>query len=222
MPNDDPFAPSIFHTYQDLLDALTEATMVVIRRVHAELSPKPCVVPALSFHLVVRHQVVLSLIVRRAVMVSRYIETLPAPLEQRLGRILPALDRVFAVLAAHQIDVDTYHAALDAEIDGDNDDDEELDEDELEEDELEDDELEDDELRDELEAVDREYADIPGRPPAALVAELCRDFGMAMYALPTAWSDPVPADLRDLCLRAAVAAVRPNPPSGDFGYSLAS
>lgn len=207
MPNEDFSDPSIFRTYQDLLDALTEATMVVLRRVHAEMKPKRGVTPALSFHLVVRHQVVLSLIVRRAVVVSRYLDTLPAPLEELQERILPALDRVFAVLATHQIDVDAYHAALDAEIDGDNDDEE-----------LEDDELEDDHL----EEFDRENADVPGRPAAALVAELFRDFGMAMHALPTAWSDPVPADLRDLCLRAAAAAIRPSMPAGSFAYSLDS
>ena len=107
---------------------------------------------------------------------------------------------VFRIFAKRKMSVEEYDRAMDAEIDGD-----------LEEEF--DDELLDD---DELDAHEREYdpdADVPGRPPAALVAELCRDFGMIARSVPADWLKPVPTELRLLCARAAAASIRPSVPA---------
>ena len=194
--------PLLFSTYQQLLYDFTEGAMTVIRRVAAD-SESEDPAPVFDFHTVVWHYAVFSRVVRRAIVVSQYLQGLPAPAEERRGRIMAALDSVLETFAANPIDADAYLAALTAEIDGDDDDDDgDFDDDFDALDEL-----------DELDELDREPeldSDVPGRPPATLVAELCRDFGMAMKPMPEAWLDQVSADLRLLCTRAVTAAIRPS------------
>ncbi len=205
MPKAAPTPRLSFKTYQHLLDVLVDNAMTVVRRVGDELSPdRQAAPPAMDFTKVARNFAILSGIVRRSIVVSRYIATLPVPTEEREHRLGPALDRVLRLFAARKITLEEYNRAMDAEIDG-----------ELEA------EFEDD-LRDDDDEP-REYdpdADIPGRPPAVLVAELCRDFGMIAHALPAEWLTPVPAELRLLCARAAAAAIRPSGPALRVGRAL--
>ena len=167
--------------------------MTMLDRVGAEAQSTDGAAATLDIHQIVRHYAVLGIIIRRAIVVSDYLAKLPATVEQREGCIAQALDRVFTIFAANKMDAAAYHAALDAEIDGPDDDDfEDPDDDEFD-----------------VEPV--ENADVPGRPAAALAAELCRDLGMAMHAVPPDWLDPISVDLRLLCARAAAAAIKPTP-----------
>lgn len=60
-----------------------------------------------------------------------------------------------------------------------------------------------------IDAEEDDHSDIPGRPAAALVAELCRDLGMVAHDVPAHWLDSIPNDIRLLAARAAAAALRP-------------
>ncbi len=197
MPKPVPAPRLTFKTYQELLRVLSDSAMDVFRGISDELSPERRGQPArMEFGTVVRTFAIISGLVRRSIVVSRYIETLPVPTEEREHRLGPALDRVFRLFSAHKITVAAYNRAVDAEIDG-----------ELE------DEFEDAMLDGDFDGAEREYdpdADVPGRPPSVLVAELCRDFGMIAHSIPPEWLKPVPAELRLLCARAAAAAIRPN------------
>lgn len=181
----------VFPTYRHLLRALLNSATVLVERLGAEGEGTRHSHPAMPLAVIARHFAVLAAVMRRTIVVSRYLQTQPAPAEEQNNRVLPALDRVFTVFAAHRIDVDDYHAAIDAE--------------------LEDAAAADDpECPMGLDVLDRENADVPGRPPAALVGELCRDFGMVTHALPTEWLAAVPSDLRLLCARAAASSIRPS------------
>lgn len=196
-----------FKTYQQLLDVLIENAMTVVRRVsdewRAERQASP---PSMDLSTVTRNFVILSGIVRRSIVVSRYIATLPVPTEEREHRLGPALDRVLRLFSAKKMTIEQYNRAVNAEIDG-----------ELE------DEFEDALLDGDFEGEQREYdpdADVPGRPPSALVAELCRDFGMIAHSVPAEWLKPMPAELRLLCARAAAASIRPSGPAIRLGRTL--
>ena len=197
MPNAAPTLRLGFKTYQHLLRVLGDNAMTLVRHVADEVSPeRRSAPPIMDLSVVARNFAILSGIVRRSIVVSGYIATLPIPTEEREHRLAQALDRVLRLFAARKITLEEYNRAMDAEIDGD-----------LEA-EFEDD-LRDD---DDGDGEPREYdpdADIPGRPPSVLVAELCRDFGMIAHALPAEWLTPVPPELRLLCARAAAAAIRP-------------
>ena len=205
MPNAAPTPRLSFKTYQHLLRVLGDSAMTLVRQIADEVSPeRRSAPPIMDFSAVARNFAILSGIVRRSIVVSGYIATLPVPTEEREHRLAQALDRVLRLFAARKITLEEYNRAVDAEIDG-----------ELEA------EFEDD-LRDDDDEP-REYdpdADIPGRPPSVLVAELCRDFGMIAHAMPAEWLTPIPAELRLLCARAAAAAIRPSGPALRVGRAL--
>ena len=191
-----------FQTYLHVLDVLTESAMVVVKRVEQQWRPEgEAAPPIMDFGTITRTVLVISAIVRRAIVVSRYLETLPMQPEEREHRLGPALDRVLRLFANRKTTVEDYDRAIDAEIDGEG----------------------DDERDDHLGWDEREpdpEADVAGRPPAALVAELCRDFGMLARSLPPEWLAPLPTELRLLCARAAAAAIRPRRPAGRVGRTL--
>ena len=208
MPKPAPAARLSYKTYQHLLKVLVDNAMIIAGRIGDELKPAMQASPAaMDLSTITRNFVIVSGFVRRSIVVSRYIATLPVPTEEREHRLGPALDRVLRLFSARKMTIEEYNRAIDKEIDGEH-------EAEFEAARLE---------QDELDEVERAYdpdGDVPGRPPVSLVAELCRDFGMIAHAVPAEWLEPVPTELRLLCARAAAASIRPSVKSARIGRAL--
>lgn len=99
-------------TYGHVLDGMCEASMILVRRISEELKQESDARP-MSHEDMLRQFAILSAHVRRAIMVSRYLES-----RGLLGRapkigLLPTLDIVLGVLSEHKVDAETYNYDMD-------------------------------------------------------------------------------------------------------------
>lgn len=120
MPNPKRFLPYV--TYGHALDGMCEASMTLVRRISEEMKQKDPAAQAMSHTDMLRQFAILSAHVRRAIMVSRYLET-----RGLLGRapkigLLPTLDIVLRVLSEHKVDAETYNYDMDVILEADEDD----------------------------------------------------------------------------------------------------
>ncbi len=76
------------------------------------------------------------------------------------------------------------------------------------------------ELNDRLDGPDMD-ADLASRPTADIIAEICRDLGLGIHAGTQPWRRRTPADIQDLCARAAAACPPPADPAPAHGASPA-
>ena len=189
-------------TYGPLLDALRrEAAKLTLRageeamtRMHCRGQPNALPAPVPT-PVLLRAMGVLAAIVTQSDRVARHIGTLPRLIEERNGTVMQKLELVFSVFAQHKAELATFYQWMDADLAA--------------------------ETRADIRAARRGesvpdlpslYDDIAGRRPMILVAELCRDFGIATHTLPAEWLEPVSPDLRFVCARAAAASLRPARP----------
>ncbi|MGI4797823.1 MAG: hypothetical protein ACRYG8_28005 [Janthinobacterium lividum] len=114
-----------FITYEHALDGICDAAMLILRRLSDEmkrLKLQPAEPSLITPEDMLRQFAILSAHVRRAVMVSRYLES-----RGRLSRapkigLMPTLEIVLRVLAAHRVDADTYNHDMDMLIEAEEDD----------------------------------------------------------------------------------------------------
>lgn len=116
-----------FITYEHALDGICDAAMLILRRLSDEMKrlklkpadPEPSLIAPADM---LRQFAILSAHVRRAVMVSRYLEGRGRLSRAPKAGLLPTLEIVLRVLAAHRVDVDTYNHDMDMLIEAEEDD----------------------------------------------------------------------------------------------------
>lgn len=112
-------------TYEHALDGICDAAMLILRRLSDEmkrLKLKPIEPSLITPEGMLRQFAILSAHVRRAVMVSRYLEGRGRLSRAPKAGLLPTLEIVLRVLAAHRVDVDTYNHDMDMLIEAEEDD----------------------------------------------------------------------------------------------------
>lgn len=114
-----PFLPYV--TYGHVLDGMCDASMILVRRISEEMKQRT-EPPPITYETMLRQFALLSAHVRRAIMVSRHLES-----RGSLGRapkigLLQTLDIVLGVLSEHKIDVETYNGDMDYILDAEEDD----------------------------------------------------------------------------------------------------
>lgn len=111
-----------FVTYGHALDCVCECSMLLVRRISEEMKLNRSETPILSFDNMMRQFMILSALVRRAIMVSRHLESLAGLNRAPKIGLLPTLEIVLRVLSEHKIDVATHNSDMDAMIDAEEDD----------------------------------------------------------------------------------------------------
>lgn len=120
MPSTKRFIP--FVTYGHAVDSICEYSMMLVRRISDEMKRTDSEPRTFGIDDMTRQFVVLSAHVRRAIMVSRYLEAGGC-----LGRapkigLLATIEIVLRVFAEHKIDLETYNSDMDAILEAEEDD----------------------------------------------------------------------------------------------------